>query len=176
MSVLSTVVTDALNGALGVRVGVGGFGVLVGGTSENDVLVGMGVMVARGVSLGVTARVGLAVQVGSSFMGVDVDVGRGSLNNPPPGGMGLREEAGLIKINAKYPTMQAVRIKTRIESISHIGMEAPEPLDCVPSKSKSSLIYVTPLGLLYENDTCLLALCLNPFPQRQFLQRKIGIG
>ena len=67
MSVLSTVVTDALNGALGVRVGVGGFGVLVGGTSENDVLVGIEVDVGRGVSLGVNARVGLAVHVGSSF-------------------------------------------------------------------------------------------------------------
>src|SRR3990172_2103784 len=98
MRVLSTAVIDALNGALGVFVG---FGVLVGGTSENDVLVGNGVSEGRGVSLGVSASVGLAVHVGSNCNGVDVNVGRGLPKGPPPGGRKLSREAGLIKINAK---------------------------------------------------------------------------
>ena len=69
---LSTDVKDPLNGALGVGLG---FGVLVGGTSENGVFVGNGVMVGRGVSLGVTAIVGLGVHVGCICNGVTVNVG-----------------------------------------------------------------------------------------------------
>lgn len=74
MTVLSTCVTDgALKGAFGVALG---FCVLVGGTSENGVLVGKGVKVGRGVSLGVSASVGLGVHVGWSCNGVTVNVGR----------------------------------------------------------------------------------------------------
>lgn len=72
ITVLSTWVNDPPNGALGVGLGLG---VLVGGTSENDVLVGKGVNVGRGVSLGVTCSVGLAVQVGWSCNGVTVNEG-----------------------------------------------------------------------------------------------------
>ena len=60
MTVLSTWEEVAPNGALGVLVG---FEVLVGGTSEKDVLVKNGVNVGRGVLLGVNASVGLGVHV-----------------------------------------------------------------------------------------------------------------
>jgi UDP-3-O-[3-hydroxymyristoyl] glucosamine N-acyltransferase len=91
-------VNDPPNGALGVRVGCG---VFVGGTSENEVFVGNGVMVGRGVSVGVSSRVGLGVHVDCNWMGVTVNVGSAFENGPCPGGRGFKEEAGLIKINAK---------------------------------------------------------------------------
>ena len=99
MIVLSTCVKEPLNGALGVGLGRG---VLVGGTSENDVFVGIGVNVGRGVSLGVAGMVGLAVQVGWSCNGVTVNEGTALPNSPPPpGGRRFREEAGLINTSPK---------------------------------------------------------------------------
>src|SRR5512134_2693051 len=100
MIVLSTCVKDPLKAALGF-VGVAlGCGVLVGGTSENSVLVGMGVIVGRGVSVAVSSRVGLAVHVAWSCSGVTVKVGGGLPNSPPPGGRIFREEAGFTKMIA----------------------------------------------------------------------------
>jgi hypothetical protein len=133
-------VNEPPKGALGVFVGLA---VLVGGTRENGVFVGKGVMVGRGVYVGVNSSVGLGVQVDASWIGVTVRVGGAFL----PGGRRLREDAGLIKIIAKYPTRQSVRSKTRIDNISQIWMGADVRLDCVPSKSKSSFIHVTPLRL-----------------------------
>lgn len=63
---LSTCEVEALNGAFGVLVGVGGFGVRVGGKSETGVSVANGVNVGRGVFVDVNSSVGLAVHVGSS--------------------------------------------------------------------------------------------------------------
>src|SRR5512142_616258 len=132
---IALTVTEKAKTILGVCVGLG---VLVGGTSENGVSVARGVNVGRGVSLGVNTSVGLAVQVGSSFSRVGVSVGTGWLNTPWPGRKGLNREPGSIKTSAKYATRQAVRTRTRIESMSHICMAPPAPLVCVPSKSNSS--------------------------------------
>src|SRR5512134_2144202 len=139
--VLSTLLAEAVKGARGVLVGRG---VRVGGTSEKGVLVGRGVKVGRAVNVGVTNRVGLTVQVGSSWMKVGVAVGSPLL--PPPGGKKLREELGLINIIPKYSTRQPVRIRTKIESMSHmlVGAGKPRDLVCFPSKSKSSLIEYAP--------------------------------
>src|SRR4029078_13495384 len=57
-------------------------------------------------------------------------------------------------------------------------MGASERLDCVPSKSKSSFICVTPLWLsclTFKNNVCLLALFLDPILQCHFLQCKRSI-
>src|SRR5688572_6878073 len=156
MIVLSTWVNDPPKGALGVLVGLT---VLVGGTSENGVFVGNGVIVGRGVSVAVNSRVGLGVQVDCIWMGVTVNVGRAFENGAWPGGRKLYGELGLIKISAKYPATQTVKSKTRIDSISHICRGAEVRLDCVPSKSKSSFIRGTPLGLLLcKRNARLLAL------------------
>ena len=70
---LSWNVTEtALNGALGVLVG---FGVRVGGISENGVSVAIAVKVGRGVSVAVISSVGLAVHVAANCNGVGVEVG-----------------------------------------------------------------------------------------------------
>jgi hypothetical protein len=99
MIVLSTLVTEmALKGARGVGVEVGGRIVRVGGTREKGVLVKNGVKVGRGVLLGVRTSVGLAVQVGWSWIGVTVCVGR---RNCPPGGRRLNEDPGLKKMKTK---------------------------------------------------------------------------
>ena len=146
ISVLSTFETEiAPNGALGVDVAVGGFGVLVGGTSEKGVFVGIDVHVGGGVLLGVSSSVGLAVQVGCNWMGPEVRVGEASIR--PPGGKILRFELGKIKTIAKYTPMHAVMTSTRIESISQTPMLEP-PDDCLdgfPSKLNSSLIDIAPL-------------------------------
>jgi hypothetical protein len=59
--------------------------------------VGKGVIVGRGVLLGVTSSVGLEVHVGCNWIGVTVTVGGSFL----PGGRKLYGEAGSIKISAK---------------------------------------------------------------------------
>jgi hypothetical protein len=61
-------------------------------------LVKKGVKVGRGVLLGVRTSVGLAVQVGWSWMGVTVRVG---IRDCPPGGKKLNDEPGLKKIKTK---------------------------------------------------------------------------
>lgn len=116
--VLSTCCTDAVKGALGVLVGLG---VRVGGTSEKGVSVKIGVKVGRGVLVGVISNVGLAVHVGSSLIGAGVFVG--VLANLPVGGKTFKDEFGLMKINKKYPAMQAVSTSTAIERISHVSKD-----------------------------------------------------
>ena len=158
---LATCVTEiAEKGALGVLVGLG---VRVGGTRENGVSVKRGVNVGRGVLVGVISNVGLAVQVGSSLMGEGVAVGTKRL---PPGGKGFRDDVGFTKINAKYPTIQAVKIKTMIERMSHVCMDP----DRIPLNKL--LIYITPLFILLrrKHHICYLFLLLDPIRQSQFLQ------
>jgi len=138
-------VNEPVKGALGVEVG---FGVLVGGTNENGVMVAKGVKVGRGVLVGVISSVGLDVHVGSIWISVGVAVGPCGPAAKPPGRRKFIDELGFTKTIAKYPTMQAVMIKTRIESISHMFMAvAPPPRARVgfPSKLKSSLIEFAPL-------------------------------
>ena len=67
------------NGALGVFVGMG---VLVGGTSENEVGEGSSVKVGKRVGVSVTNSNGVAVHVAGNGTGVTVDVGGafGSIN------------------------------------------------------------------------------------------------
>ena len=145
---LSCCETEAVNGALGVGVSVGGLGVFVGGTNENGVFVGMEVKVGRGVFVGVISSVGLEVHVACIWISVGVVVGPCCpLITTLPGRRKFMDESGLKKMSAKYPTRQAVMIKTRIESISHIFMAVPPPpRDRVgfPSKLKSSLIEFAP--------------------------------
>jgi hypothetical protein len=143
INVLSICCVVALNGSFGVRVGVGGRGVRVGGTSDTGVFVKKGVKVGRGVLLGVNSRVGLAVHVGSNCSAVTVAVG--TLGPNPPGGSGFKLESGLMKIQAKKTTRQTVRINTVMERISNTCI--PPPLRGaagLPSKLKSSLIEIAP--------------------------------
>lgn len=112
-----------------------GLGVRVGGTSEKGVAVKIGVHVGTGVLVGVISNVGLGVHVGSSFIGAGVIVG--VLASGPVGGRMFSDEFGSIKINAKYPAMQAVSTKTPIERISQTPME-----------DRDFLIYITPLARL----------------------------
>lgn len=98
MTVLSTCEVDALKGAFGVLVG---FGVRVGGKSETGVALENGVNVGRGVLLGVNSSVGLAVQVGASWIGVFVAVGGWGRKMDLPGGSTFKLDPGLRKINPK---------------------------------------------------------------------------
>ena len=137
------VIEAAVNGALGVEVGLG---VLVGGTNEKGVFVESGVKVGRGVFVGVMTSVGLDVHVGCNCKSVGVAVGPCGPLTRPPGRKKFIDESGYKKMIAKYPTRQAVMIKARIESISHMSMAAPPPRARAGflSKLKSSLIEFAP--------------------------------
>jgi len=137
---LTAVTEDALNCVSGVFVGLG---VSVGGTRKKGVFVSNGVKVGRGVLLGVTSSVELAVQVAADCMGGTVKI----TDPRETGGNKLKDEFGLTKINKKYKPMQAVITSTRIESISHISNRALcESAFCFPSKSKLSSIQFIPLS------------------------------
>lgn len=94
-------------------------GVRVGGTSEKGVSVKIGVKVGRGVLVGVISNVGLAVHVGSSFIGAGVFVG--VLANLPVGGKTFSDEFGSINMIRKYPAIQTVITSTAIERISQVS-------------------------------------------------------
>jgi hypothetical protein len=91
--VLSTCEVDALNGDFGVAVGLG---VRVGGKIEGGVSVENGVNVGRGVFVVVNSRVGLAVHVGASWIGVMVAVGGWRINTALPGGKTFRLDSGFM--------------------------------------------------------------------------------
>jgi len=130
---LTAVTEEALNGDAGV---LAGLDVIVGETREKGVFVSSGVNVGRGVSPGVTSRVGLL----------------------RTGGNILNDELGLTRINRKYKLMPTVITSTRIESLSHIPKDAfCEDAFCFPSKSKFSSIQFTPVRgarLKNSNNFC----------------------